>query len=69
MIVLVTKCYGHGKDDLLEFSDFLSTGDTYTNSEFNGFIRPWSANLPYVYDTYAFDYCAVRGLDLLAYSA
>ena len=63
-----STCYGHGETDVLDFSDFLGTGDTYTNAAFNTFIHPWTDDLPYVYDTYAFDYCTAQGFDLLAYS-
>ena len=54
-------CYGHQENDQLEFSDFLGTGDTYTNAEFWEFMHPWTDSLPYTYDTFDFDYCDEQG--------
>uniref|UniRef100_A0A6C0KH90 Tyrosinase copper-binding domain-containing protein n=1 Tax=viral metagenome TaxID=1070528 RepID=A0A6C0KH90_9ZZZZ len=56
-----TICSGHLANDVLEFSGFLNTGDTYTNQEFYDFIHPWTNDLPYTYDTWDFDYCAEQG--------
>jgi hypothetical protein len=56
-------CEGHNADDELEFSNFLGTGDTYTNTEFYDFIHPWNEELPYIYDAYDFDYCSPYGYD------
>ena len=58
---LDTICSGHLANDVLEFSGFLNTGDTYTNQEFYDFIHPWTNDLPYTYDTWDFDYCAEQG--------
>lgn len=58
-------CEGHGEDDVLEFSNFLSRGETYTNSNFYTFLHPNNEELPYVYDTYDFDYCSTYGYDFL----
>jgi hypothetical protein len=58
-------CDGHAEDDVLEFSNFLNTGETYTNIEFYNFLHPWNDELPYVYDDYAFDYCTDNGYDFL----
>ncbi len=37
MCVDVT-CPGHNEHDVLEFSDFLGQGETYTNAEVNGLL-------------------------------
>jgi len=58
-------CFGHGEDDVLEFSNFLNQGETYTNSEFYTFLHPNNVELPYVYDSYTFDYCTTYGYDFL----
>lgn len=58
-------CYGHNEDDLLEFTNFLGNGETYTNREFMAFIDPENDDLPYVYDTYAFSFCDALGYDFL----
>ncbi len=50
-------CEGHDEDDILEFSNFLEVGDTYTNAEMLEFISPWNDDLPYTYDSFDFDYC------------
>jgi len=55
------SCEGHNEDDTLEFSNFLGNGDTYTNADFYTFTHPWNEDLPYVYDTYSFDYCTDAG--------
>ena len=59
---LGASCYGHGEDDILEFSGFIDD-DTYTNSEFLEFIHPWNEDLLYTYDTFDFDYCADVGYE------
>lgn len=58
-------CVGHSEDDVLEFSNFLNRGETYTNVEFYTFLHPNNLELPYVYDTYDFDYCSTYGYDFL----
>ena len=58
---LGTICDGHNQYDELEFSDFLGKGETYTNWDFYNLIHPWNESLPYVYDTYDFDYCSDEG--------
>jgi hypothetical protein len=60
-------CDGHNAGDALNFGDFLGQGETYTNAEFLAFIHPWSADLPYTYDTFDFDYCAAAGYPFSAY--
>jgi hypothetical protein len=59
-------CVGHGENDVLEFTNFLGTGDTYTNVEFYKFINPWEETLPYIYDRYDYEYCAESGVDFLS---
>ena len=59
-----TSCYGHGQNDLLDFSNFLGRGETYSNSEFYEFMHPWNEELLYTYDTFDFDYCADQGVDI-----
>merc|ERR1711998_747765 len=44
-------CAGHRADDMLPMSNFLGTGDYYTNEEFYAFMGPDSDDIPYVYDT------------------
>jgi hypothetical protein len=56
-------CDGHQADYTLEFGNFLGNGDSYTNVEFYDFIHPLNAELPYIYDTYEFDYCTELGYD------
>lgn len=51
-------CIGHNEHDDVGGSNFLGTGETYTNKEFYEFINPLNADLPYVYDRYDFTYCA-----------
>eukprot|EP01035_Chromulina_nebulosa_P018832 gene18832-24613_t len=51
------ECPGHDEDETIDFSNFLNTGETYTNNEFFDFTHPWNDDLPYVYDSYFFDYC------------
>ena len=50
-------CSGHYEDDVLEFGNFLDEDEQYTNWEMYTFIHPWTEDLPYIYDTYDFDYC------------
>ena len=50
-------CPGHNADDIVFYSDFLNNGESYTNQEFYDFMHPNNADLPYVYDSYDFDYC------------
>jgi len=45
-------CSGHRKDDILPMSNFLGTGDTYTNEEFLKFVSPFNDDIPYVYDSF-----------------
>lgn len=52
------SCYGHGANDTVPFNNFLDIGDSYTNTEFYDFINPWTDDLPYVFDTYLYDYCS-----------
>ena len=54
-------CSGHNANDVLEFSNFLGEGETYTNQEFYDFMHPWNNDLPYTYDTWDFDYCEEQG--------
>lgn len=58
-------CPGHNEHDVLEFSDFLGQGETYTNKEFYDFIHPSNELLPYTYDTFDYDYCKDEGYDFL----
>jgi hypothetical protein len=39
----------------------LGNGETYTNWDFYNLMHPWNESLPYVYDTYDFDYCSDEG--------
>jgi hypothetical protein len=55
-------CTGHYEDDVLEFGDFLDEDEVYTNWELYEFIHPWNENLPYIYDSYDFDYCEDDGV-------
>jgi hypothetical protein len=50
-------CPGHNENDVLEFSNFKSEGETYTNAELYTFIHPWNDDLPYTYDAFDYDYC------------
>lgn len=59
-------CFGHNANDLMEFSGFLSDSDAYTNTEFWDFIHPWNDDLPYLYDTYDYDYCDEQGYSFTA---
>lgn len=52
-------CYHHGEHDLTIFNNFLNLDETYTNKELYDFIHPWNDDVPYVFDTYTFDYCNV----------
>jgi hypothetical protein len=54
-------CSGHNEEDTLEFGNFLSNNDNYTNGEFFKFIHPWTSTLPYTYDTFDYDYCVDQG--------
>jgi hypothetical protein len=56
-------CDGHNADDVLEFSNFMNNGETYTNQQFFDFIHPWNDDLPYIYDEFSFDYCSGKGYD------
>lgn len=60
---IAASCSGHEENDILEFSNFLNKGETYTNADFYTFLHPWNEELPYVYDTYDFDYCIEEGYD------
>lgn len=55
------SCEGHNANDVMEFSNFLGQGESYTNTDFYTFSHPWNDDLPYVYDTYGFDYCEDEG--------
>ena len=55
-------CSGHYEDDVLEFGNFLDEDEQYTNWEMYTFIHPWTEDLPYIYDTYDFDYCEEEGV-------
>ena len=56
------SCYGHGDNDLLEFFGFDEDYTlSWTNQEFLDWIDPWNDQLPYVYDTFKFDYCDDTG--------
>jgi hypothetical protein len=46
---------------LLEFSDFQGRGESYSNADMFAFLHPYNESLPYLYDTYDFDYCADAG--------
>lgn len=61
-------CPGHFEEDVLEFSNFLNKGETYTNIEMYYFLHPWNEELPYTYDTFDFDYCSEKGYDFLDFS-
>lgn len=50
-------CYHHGEHDETPFKNFLGKGESYSNAEFYDFIHPWNDDLPYIFDTYSFDYC------------
>lgn len=50
-------CEGHQADDVLPFTNLVGESESYTNSAMYDFIHPWNEDLPYVYDTYDFDYC------------
>lgn len=54
---LEAHCYHHGEDDLSTFSNFTNQNENYTNSELYKFFFPLNDDLPYVFDTYDFDYC------------
>ncbi len=56
-------CTGHNENDALEFTDLLGKGETYTNREMYELIHPWNSELPYVYDSLDFDYCATNGYE------
>jgi len=58
----ISSCSGHAEDDVLQFSNFQGLGETYTNLEFYDFINPWNEDLPYVYDSYSYDYCYQQGV-------
>ena len=54
-------CEGHNAADLINFTDFMGQGESYTNQAFLSFTHPWNDDLPYIYDTFDFDYCADVG--------
>jgi len=62
------NCPGHNENDHIEFSNFLNRNETYTNREMWEFMHPWNDDLPYVYDTYDYNYCSENGYDFLDYS-
>lgn len=57
-------CPGHGADDLLPFEGF-ATGDEagvfFTNRQMYDFLSPFSEDLPYVYDNFAWEHCDKEG--------
>lgn len=57
------KCSGHAETDVMEFDNFKGNGEKYSNRDFFDFINPWNEDLPYVYDSYSYDYCADQGWD------
>merc|ERR1712146_714622 len=55
-------CFGHNADDLMEFFVFDEKQTlTFNNQEFQDWTHPWNDHLPYVYDTFLFDYCDGTG--------
>merc|ERR1711918_200993 len=55
-------CYGHNADDLMEFYGFDEKHTlTFNNQEFIDWTHPWNDHLPYVYDTFRFEYCDSSG--------
>eukprot|EP01034_Spumella_vulgaris_P035205 gene35205-43401_t len=62
-------CSGHYSTDVLEFGNFLNQGETYTNAEMYAFMHPWTADLPYTYDTFDYDYCTEKGYDMMDYTS
>ena len=54
-------CSGHNEYDELEFGNFQGLGEVYTNHDFYGYIAPWNTSLPYIYDSYDFQYCIDEG--------
>ena len=62
------QCSGHNENDKLEFSGFLNKNETYSNREMWEFMHPWNNELPYVYDSFDYDYCTNQGFDFLDYS-
>jgi hypothetical protein len=59
------SCSGHSENDVIEFGNFLNTGDKYTAKEFYEFMHPWNVDLPYTYDTFDYDYCLSQGYDFM----
>mmetsp|Transcript_10107 Transcript_10107/g.13167 ORF Transcript_10107/g.13167 Transcript_10107/m.13167 type:complete len:693 (-) Transcript_10107:695-2773(-) len=58
-----TACYGHGQDDMIDFTDFVHfTKEKYTNLEYYRFASPENPTLPYVYDNFDFDHCERNGV-------
>ena len=62
------RCPGHNENDKLEFENFLNRNETYTNRDMWEFMHPWNNELPYVYDTFDYQYCTDQGYDFLDYS-
>lgn len=54
---LAGLCYHHGENDPTIFSNFMDLNENYTNIELYTFVHPWNDDLPYVFDTYTYDYC------------
>jgi hypothetical protein len=59
------SCFGHAAADVLEFNNFLNKGEEYTNLDMYNFVHPWNDDLPYMYDTYSYEYCTDAGVDFM----
>ena len=60
---MFASCPGHNEYDVIEWTNFINRGETYTNDDFFRFIHPWNEELPYVFDSYDFQYCVNEGYD------
>lgn len=54
-------CEGHGEFDALRLFEIEKEFGEFTNRGFYEFMRPWNDDLPYLYDSYDFDYCDGQG--------